>query len=166
MSKQLFVDPREMRAPGKIEFTDILENQYQKTVKDEVGNFPREDLIRIYRDMCYIREFETMIQLIKTTGEYQGVPYNHPGPAHLGIGQEAAYVGQAYHLSINDFSFGSHRSHGEILARGLRAVETLPEEQLRSIMEDFDGGKILRVLGNSQLDIRALGRDFLLNHKG
>ena len=50
MSKQLFVDPREMRAPGKIEFTDILENQYQKTVKDEVGNFPREDLIRIYRD--------------------------------------------------------------------------------------------------------------------
>ena len=55
MSKQLFVDPREMRAPGKIEFTDILENQYQKTVKDEVGNFPREDLIRIYRDMCYIR---------------------------------------------------------------------------------------------------------------
>ena len=30
MSKQLFVDPREMRAPGKIEFTDILENQYQK----------------------------------------------------------------------------------------------------------------------------------------
>ena len=162
MSKQLFVDPREMRAPGKIEFTDILENQYQKTVKDEVGNFPREDLIRIYRDMCYIREFETMIQLIKTTGEYQGVPYNHPGPAHLGIGQEAAYVGQAYHLSINDFSFGSHRSHGEILARGLRAVETLPEEQLRSIMEDFDGGKILRVLGNSQLDIRALGRDFLL----
>lgn len=40
MSKQLFVDPREMRAPGKIEFTDILENQYQKTVKDEVGNFP------------------------------------------------------------------------------------------------------------------------------
>ena len=98
MSKQLFVDPREMRAPGKIEFTDILENQYQKTVKDEVGNFPREDLIRIYRDMCYIREFETMIQLIKTTGEYQGVPYNHPGPAHLGIGQEAAYVGQALSL--------------------------------------------------------------------
>ena len=46
MSKQLFVDPREMRAPGKIEFTDILENQYQKTVKDEVGN--HEIARRIY----------------------------------------------------------------------------------------------------------------------
>lgn len=74
MSKQLFVDPREMRAPGKIEFTDILENQYQKTVKDEVGNFPREDLIRIYRDMCYIREFETMIQLIKPLVSIRAFP--------------------------------------------------------------------------------------------
>ena len=54
MSKQLFVDPREMRAPGKIEFTDILENQYQKTVKDEVGNFPREDL-DVYKRQVWIR---------------------------------------------------------------------------------------------------------------
>ena len=161
MSKQIFVNPDEMRAPGIISFQDIPVNQYQKQVKDVLEEFPREDLIRIYRDMCYIREFETMIQLIKTTGEYQGVPYQHPGPAHLGIGQEAAYVGQAYHLTIDDFSFGSHRSHGEILARGLRAVETLPEERLRKIMETHDGGKILKVLGERQ-SIRELGRDFLL----
>ena len=122
MSKQLFVDPVKMRAPGAITFLDIPLNRYQKRVKDVAGAFPREDLIRIYRDMCYVREFETMIQLIKTTGEYQGVPYQHPGPAHLGIGQEAAYVGQAYHLSIQDFSFGSNRIHGENIARGLRAV--------------------------------------------
>ena len=43
--------------------------------------------------MLIIREFETMLNLIKTTSEYNGIPYNHPGPAHLGIGQEAAYVG-------------------------------------------------------------------------
>ena len=161
MSKQIFVNPDEMRAPGIISFQDIPVNQYQKQVKDVLEEFPREDLIRIYRDMCYIREFETMIQLIKTTGEYQGVPYQHPGPAHLGIGQEAAYVGQAYHLTIDDFSFGSHRSHGESLARGWRAVETLPEERLRKIMETHDGGKILKVLGERQ-SIRELGRDFLL----
>lgn len=161
MSKPLFIDPAAKRAPGTMELADIPLNQYQKSVKDEAGNFPKEDLIRIYRDMCYIREFESMIQLIKTTGEYQGVAYNHPGPAHLGIGQEAAYVGQAYYLGIDDFTFGSHRSHGEIIARCLRAVETLPEDTLLRIMSEFDGGKILKVLGKNS-DVRALGRDFVL----
>ena len=112
MSKQIFVDPKAMRAPGTIEMQDIVSNQYQKAVKDETDRYSKADLINVYRDMAYIREFETMLQLIKTTSEYQGVGYNHPGPAHLGIGQEAAYVGQAYHLNIDDFSFGSHRSHG------------------------------------------------------
>ena len=31
--------------------------------------------------------------------------------------QEAAAVGQAYHLGIDDHIYGSHRSHGEILAK-------------------------------------------------
>ena len=105
MSKQLYVDPKAKRAPGKIKFDDIQVNQYQKTVKDELKNFSKEEFLNIYRDMCYVREFETMLQLIKTTGEYQGTAYNHPGPAHLGIGQEAAYVGQAYLLTPDDFSF-------------------------------------------------------------
>ena len=95
MSKQLLIDPGVLRASGKIHFNDIPVNQYKKTVKEEAENFSKKDLINIYRDMCYIREFETMLNLIKTTSEYQGVPYTHPGPAHLGIGQEAAYVGQA-----------------------------------------------------------------------
>lgn len=161
MSKQIYVDPDVKRASGIMKTADIPLNQYKKTVADEVNNFPKEDLIRIYRDMCYIREFESMIQLIKTTGEYQGVAYNHPGPAHLGIGQEAAYVGQAYYLGIDDYTFGSHRSHGEIIARCLRAVETLPEDQLLQIISDFDGGKILKTLGKNA-DTRALGRDFIL----
>ncbi len=42
--------------------------------------------------MVIIREFETMLNLIKTRNEYNGVEYNHPGPAHLSIGQEAAAV--------------------------------------------------------------------------
>ena len=41
MSKQLFVDPNIARAPGKIAFTDIPVNTYQKKVADEVGNFYR-----------------------------------------------------------------------------------------------------------------------------
>ena len=38
--------------------------------------------------MVYIREFETMLNLIKTTGQYREIEYNYPGPAHLSIGQE------------------------------------------------------------------------------
>ena len=66
-------------------------------MKDELGNFTTEQFKNIYRDMLVLREFETMIQEIKTTSEYCGVSYTHPGPAHLGIGQEAAAVGEAFH---------------------------------------------------------------------
>ena len=69
MSKQLFIDPNVVRKPGTIHFEDIPVNQYQKTVKDELGNFTKEQLVNIYRDMLTLREFETMINLIKTTGE-------------------------------------------------------------------------------------------------
>ena len=92
MSKQVYVDPKATRAPRTITFADIDVNKYQKAVKDELGNIPNADLVQIYKDMLYVREFETMIQNIKQTGAYQGTEYNHPGPAHLGIGQEAAYV--------------------------------------------------------------------------
>lgn len=162
MSKQILIDPKDLRAADTLHFTDIPVNQYKKQVKDEVDNFSKKDLINIYRDMCYIREFETMLNLIKTTSEYQGVAYTHPGPAHLGIGQEAAYVGQAFCLNEEDFSFGSHRSHGEILARGLRAVETMDESKLDQILSTYAGGCIRRVVDDGSKDIRALGRDFLL----
>ena len=162
MSKQLYVSPKEMRKPSKIKFKDIKVNEYQKTVKDEVKKYSKKDLINIYRDMCYIREFETMLNLIKTTSEYHGISYNHPGPAHLGIGQEAAYVGEAYHLTIDDFTFGSHRSHGEILAKGLRTIETLPEKELLSIMEKFMDGRTFSVIKDDKKSVREQGRDFLL----
>lgn len=162
MSKALFVSPAEMRKPGSIKFTDIPVNTYQKTVKDELGNFTKEEFLNIYRDMLYIREFETMLNLIKTTNEYEGVSYNHPGPAHLGIGQEAAYVGEAFHLTLDDFTFGSHRSHGEILAKGLRAIETVEEAKLMQIMQEFFGGKILKVINDSKKSAKEIGRDFLL----
>ena len=92
MSKQLYIDPSAVRAPGSIHFEDIPVNRYQKTVRDEAGNFTKEQLVNIYRDMLTLREFETMINLIKTTGEYEGIAYNHPGPAHLSMGQELSLI--------------------------------------------------------------------------
>ena len=160
--KALYIDPDKVRQPEVVELGSIPVNQYQKTVKDELGNFTTQELMYIYRDMFYIREFESMLYSIKTTSKYQDVEYNNPGPAHLGMGQEAAYVGMAFNLSTDDFSFGSHRSHGEILARALRAVETLPEDELMDIMKNFLGGKTLKPVFDENKDIRALGRDFVL----
>ena len=163
MPKSLYIDPEVVRQSGKITFEDIPVNVYQKTVKDEVGNFTKEQLINIYRDMLTLREFETMINLIKTTGEYEGVAYNHPGPAHLSMGQEAAAVGQAFHLTADDFIFGSHRGHSDILAKGLSAIEKLSDDELMDIMKNFLDGKTLAVVEKQPHDtIKDLAIDFLL----
>ena len=146
MPKVQFIDPAEARKAGMIEFQPIAVNQYQKTVADEKENFSTEEFNAIYHDMVLIREFETMLNLIKTKGEYNGTAYNHPGPAHLSIGQESAAVGMAWTLSVEDFIFGSHRSHGEILAKGMSAIHKLDDTQLINIMESFFDGAVVNVV--------------------
>jgi len=149
MPKSLYIDPEKTLRPEdhKIVFPEIPVMAYNKTVKDELkeGNFTKDDLVRIYRDMFIIREFETMLNLVKTTGGYCGVEYNNPGPAHLSAGQEAAAVGMAYNLTTDDFIFGSHRSHGEILAKGLRSIQILPDDELQKVMDEFWGGATVAV---------------------
>ena len=164
MPKSQFIDPAEIRKKGKVTFKDIPVNQYDKTIEDEKANFTTEDFLRIYRDMAIIRKFETMMNEIKTKGEYNGVPYNHPGPAHLSIGQEAAAVGQAYLLDADDYIFGSHRSHGEILAKGLSAIQKLPDEELMKIMKEFRNGLILKTVEqySKAENVKELAIDFLI----
>ena len=162
MPKSQFINPDEIRKSGVLSFQDIQLNQYNKSIRDEKENFSDKDLMRIYRDMAYIREFETMLYLIKTTSEYNGVAYNNPGPAHLSMGQEASAVGQAYLLGIDDFIFGSHRSHGEILAKGLSAIEKIDDTQLYDIMKNFLGGKILKIVEKGQKSVKDLAIDFLI----
>jgi 2-oxoisovalerate dehydrogenase E1 component len=163
MPKSQFIDPDKTRKNGKIKLAPIPVNQYNRTLSEERKNFSDDDLKRIFHDMRLIREFEEMLNLIKTTGEYQGIKYNHPGPAHLSIGQEAAAVGMAYTLTVNDFIFGSHRSHGEILAKGLSAIHQLPDDQLMKVMEDFFDGDILKIVRkNHTEDVKSLARRFLV----
>jgi 2-oxoisovalerate dehydrogenase E1 component len=146
MPKSQIIDPNEIRKPSFIEFGRIPVNQYNRSIEEEKAWFSTDDFLRIYRDMVIIREFETMLNLIKTTNEYHGIPYNHPGPAHLSIGQEASAVGMAYLLDVDDYIFGSHRSHGEILAKGLSAINKLDEDKLYSIMSSWFGGAALKVV--------------------
>src|SRR5690554_8170622 len=163
MPKIQFLDPKESRKASSLKLKPIPVNQYNKTVKDELKNFSKDGLVRIYHDMVVIREFETMLNLIKTTGEYNGVAYNHPGPAHLSIGQEAAAVGMAFTLTVDDFIFGSHRSHGEILAKGLSAIDKLSDKELNHIMETFFNGSTLEVVKKGfKGSAKELGRRFLI----
>jgi len=146
MPKCLSIHPEEVRRTGQVQFQPIPVCQYQRTLKDELDRFAREDLIRIYRDMALIRAFESMLNDVKTKGGYGGIEYNHRGPAHLSIGQEAAAVGQAFLLGVDDHIFGSHRSHGEILAKGLSAIEKLPDDALQRIMERYNHGLTLKAV--------------------
>jgi len=165
MPKSQFVDPVELRKSSSITFKDIPVNQYNKTIEEEKENYTTEDFLRIYRDMAIIREFETMLLLIKTTSEYNGIQYNNPGPAHLSLGQEASAVGQAYILDKDDYIFGSHRSHGEILAKGLSAIHKLDNDEILKDMTQFFDGRILKIVEGKQKnkgDVKELAMDFLL----
>ncbi|MBN2187850.1 MAG: hypothetical protein JW699_00240, partial [Chitinispirillaceae bacterium] len=163
MPKSQLIDPDKIRKSGNIAFRDIPINQYATPFKDEVRKFGVASLLRICRDMMIIREFETMLNLIKTTGAYNGITYDHPGPAHLSVGQEAAAVGQAFVLGADDLIFGSHRSHGEILAKGLSAIAQLDEPKLADIMNSYLDGAILRVVETgARKPVRELAVDFLV----
>lgn len=165
MPKSQYIDPKKVFQPGYIHFDDIPVNQYAKTLDEEKALYSKDDMMRIYRDMRIIREFETMLGEIKTKSVYNGVEYSNPGPAHLSVGQEASAVGEAYSLDINDFTFGSHRSHGEILAKGLSSIYKLDDTELYDIMKEFLGGRILNVVeGREEVkgNIKELTIDFLL----
>ena len=152
MTKSLFLDPKEELKHSTLKLKDIEINQYQKTVADEKDNYTKEEFMNMYRDMRLIREFEDMLMSIKTSNQYRGFEYNNPGPAHLSVGQEAAAVGQAFLLDKNDYIFGSHRSHGEVLAKAFSAIRKMEEDELLEMMETFMDGKQLKALESVRKD--------------
>src|SRR5438067_4846723 len=143
MPKSILIEPEKVFARHAIQFTDIPVN----AAAPDIGLFTPADLLLIWQDMCAIREFETILNEIKTKGVYKGVTYNHAGPAHLSIGQEAAAVGMAFSLTPDDHIYGSHRSHGEILGKGFSAIRQLGDEELLEIMESYRDGAILQPVG-------------------
>ena len=144
MPKTIIIEPEKVLARGAIQFSDIPLNAYRNSIEQERTRYTSEDFLNIWRDMCAIREFETILNEIKIKGTYKGVTYNHAGPAHLSIGQEAAAVGMAFTLTSDDHIFGSHRSHGEILAKGFSAIRQLSDSQLLDIMKSYRNGALLR----------------------
>ncbi len=144
MPKSIVIEPTKVFSKETLRFADIPLNAYDSTLEQERARFSADDLITIWCDMCGIREFENALQEIKTKGTYKTVTYHHAGPAHLSIGQEAAAVGMAFTLTPDDHIFGSHRSHGEILAKGFSAIRQLSDAALLQIMQSYRDGALLR----------------------
>ncbi len=156
MPKSILIDPKVVRQSAVLNAPPIPINTYIPDPEAERTKYGSANLIGMYRDMLLIREFETMLDQIKREGSYRGIEYNHRGPAHLSIGQESAVVGMAYHLDVSDLIFGSHRSHGEILAKSFVAIRKLNDTALQAIMQGYMDGAALRVIEafgqNSQQD--------------
>lgn len=163
MPKSIVIEPAKMLARGRIHFTDIEMNAYSRSFEEEMATYSPEDFLAIYHDMCLIRSFETILNEIKLKGSYWGVAYNHLGPAHLSIGQEAAAVGMAFLLTPEDHIFGSHRSHGEILAKGMSAIRKMSDGRLLEIMRSYLDGAILRPLEKRHSGtVKELAKKFLV----
>lgn len=71
----------------------------------------QDDLIRVYRSMRTIREFEERLHLEIQTGEIAGF-------THLYSGQEAVAVGVCDPLTNEDQIVSTHRGHGHCIAKG------------------------------------------------
>jgi 2-oxoisovalerate dehydrogenase E1 component len=167
MPKSLSIDPDEVRRPGTLPLAPIPVNAYQRTLAEERTTFTDAQLTTLLHDMALIRAFESLLHTVKTQRTFGGIAYDHRGPAHLSIGQEATAVGQAFLLDADDHIYGSHRSHGEILAKGLSAIRTLPDTALVRIMESWGDGRTLRAIerdgdGGGWDTVQDQARDFLL----
>ncbi len=163
MPKTITIDPVITRKPGEITFPSIKMNAFQKNMNDVKNDFTHDELIGLYYDMRVIREFETMLQDLRLSGEYQGSVYDYTGPSHLCIGQESVAVGQAYALDTEDIVFGSHRSHGEVIAKGFSAIRKFSESHLNMIMKVFHEGTQLSIVkDNFEGNTRTLCQRFFL----
>jgi pyruvate dehydrogenase E1 component alpha subunit len=80
----------------------------------------RDALLRAYRQMKTIREFEERLHVEIQTGEI-------PGFTHLYAGQEAVAVGVCEPLTERDYIVSTHRGHGHCIAKGCDVVGMMKE---------------------------------------
>lgn len=166
MPKNQFLDPNVLRKKGELDLGKIQLNEYSGNVSTERKNFTDEELKGIYYDMAYIRLFENALFCVKENKEYNGKKCECRSPFHLSMGQEAGAVGQAFYLTENDFIFGSHRSHGEVLAKGFSAIRKMSDDVLSSVMKTANGGKTYKAVktlkGFDKLPVKEQARKFFV----
>lgn len=81
---------------------------------------PKEKLLRAYRQMKTIREFEERVHAEIMNGQIAGF-------THLYTGQEANAVGVCEQLSDADTIISTHRGHGHCIAKGADVIGMMKE---------------------------------------
>ncbi len=89
-------------------------------MNDNVFPLGKEDLLKAYRTMKTIREFEERLHVDFGRGEI-------PGFVHLYAGEEAAATGIMMHLNDQDRIASTHRGHGHCIAKGVDIGEMMGE---------------------------------------
>src|SRR3990172_2022827 len=79
--------------------------------RSDAMQLSRDELIRAYRTMRTIREFEERVHTDFATGAI-------PGFVHLYAGEEASATGVIMHLRKSDHIASTHRGHGHCIAKG------------------------------------------------
>jgi len=75
------------------------------------AHLTKDDLLRLYRTMVTIREFEEAAGRLSKEARI-------PGIVHLYVGQEAVATGVCAHLAPDDYITSTHRGHGHLIAKG------------------------------------------------
>ena len=87
---------------------------------NDVFPLSKEELLKAYRTMKTIREFEERLHVDFGRGEI-------PGFVHLYAGEEAAATGIMTHLNDQDRIASTHRGHGHCIAKGVDINEMMGE---------------------------------------
>lgn len=82
--------------------------------------YEKSFLIELYRRMMRIRKFEEQAKECFTKGMLAG-------NIHLAIGQEATEVGACAALTDRDYITGTHRGHGQCIAKGAKTDKMMAE---------------------------------------
>ena len=80
----------------------------------------RDELLKCYRTMRTIREFEERLHIDFSRGDI-------PGFVHLYAGEEAAATGIMFHLGDGDRIASTHRGHGHCISKGVDVVSRMKE---------------------------------------
>jgi acetoin:2,6-dichlorophenolindophenol oxidoreductase subunit alpha len=80
----------------------------------------REELLKAYRDMRMIRDFEECLHVESAAGSI-------PGFVHLSAGEEASAVGVCMELDKKDAIAATHRGHGHAIAKGCDVPSMMKE---------------------------------------
>ncbi len=144
MPKKQEINPKELLNSGYDKLKEIPCYTYDKNLSQEIAakNVTKEDAIEMFKQMIIARKFDDMLFENKTTGSFKKISFLNDGPLHVSTGQEAACVGQMFALTKDDFIFGTHRNHAEVLSKGLSAINKMSDKELTNMMNNHFNGKV------------------------